>query len=172
MVLKWVQVLHQWKTPEIKDPATLAGWIGGGSRSRAHANLTGVKRAFPRVGLVLLLAACGSRTGLFGTDDAGSSGTVPGNDGSVVPIDGSVVVDGSFADVPGLDVVAKRAFLESLLQNHAGDRCTVLYCSHQMEEIERVADNLILLERGRLLAMAAPDELCARVTHWGSTKSR
>jgi ABC-2 type transport system ATP-binding protein len=66
----------------------------------------------------------------------------------------------------GLDVVAKRAFLESLLQNHAGDRCTVLYCSHQMEEIERVADNLILLERGRLLAMAAPDDLVARVTHW------
>lgn len=53
------------------------------------------------------LVSCGSRTGLFGTDDAGSSGTVPGGDGSVVPIDGSVVGDGSFADVPGLDVVAK-----------------------------------------------------------------
>ena len=50
----------------------------------------------------------------------------------------------------GLDVVAKRAFLESLLHGNAAEEVTVIYCSHQMEEIERVADNLIILERGRL----------------------
>ena len=66
----------------------------------------------------------------------------------------------------GLDVVAKRAFLESMLYSSAAERCTVIYCSHQMEEIERVADNLIILERGRLMHMSAPDEFCARVTHW------
>jgi ABC-2 type transport system ATP-binding protein len=66
----------------------------------------------------------------------------------------------------GLDVVAKRAFLESLMYSNATDDCTVIYCSHQMEEIERVADNLIILERGRLMHMSAPDEFCARVTHW------
>ena len=66
----------------------------------------------------------------------------------------------------GLDVVAKRAFLESLMYSNAADDCTVIYCSHQMEEIERVADNLIILERGRLVNMSAPDDFCARVTHW------
>jgi len=66
----------------------------------------------------------------------------------------------------GLDVVAKRAFLESLLYSNAADDCTVIYCSHQMEEIERVADNLIILERGRLMHMSAPEEFCSRVTHW------
>jgi ABC-2 type transport system ATP-binding protein len=66
----------------------------------------------------------------------------------------------------GLDVVAKRAFLESLLYSNGADQCTVIYCSHQMEEIERVADNLIILERGQLKNMSAPDEFCARVTHW------
>jgi ABC-2 type transport system ATP-binding protein len=66
----------------------------------------------------------------------------------------------------GLDVVAKRAFLESLMYSNATDQCTVIYCSHQMEEIERVADNLIILERGRLVHMSAPDEFCARVSHW------
>jgi ABC-2 type transport system ATP-binding protein len=66
----------------------------------------------------------------------------------------------------GLDVVAKRAFLESLLNSNAADRCTVIYCSHQMDEIERVADNLIILERGRLKLMSAPDEFCARVSLW------
>ena len=66
----------------------------------------------------------------------------------------------------GLDVVAKRAFLESLLYGNAADDCTVIYCSHQMEEIERVADNLIILERGQLRHMSAPEDFCARVTHW------
>jgi len=66
----------------------------------------------------------------------------------------------------GLDVVAKRAFLESLMQSNVADDCTVIYCSHQMEEIERVADNLIILERGKLMHMSAPDDFCARVTHW------
>jgi ABC-2 type transport system ATP-binding protein len=66
----------------------------------------------------------------------------------------------------GLDVVAKRAFLESLLYSNAADECTVIYCSHQMEEIERVADNLIILERGRLVHMSAPEEFTARVSHW------
>jgi ABC-2 type transport system ATP-binding protein len=66
----------------------------------------------------------------------------------------------------GLDVVAKRAFLESLMYSNAANECTVIYCSHQMEEIERVADNLIILERGQLKNMSAPDEFTARVTHW------
>jgi ABC-2 type transport system ATP-binding protein len=35
-----------------------------------------------------------------------------------------------------------------------------------MEEIERVAENLIILERGRLAHMSAPDEFCARVSYW------
>ena len=66
----------------------------------------------------------------------------------------------------GLDVVAKRAFLESLLYSNAADDCTVIYCSHQMEEIERVADNLIILERGQLRNMSAPEDFTARVSHW------
>lgn len=66
----------------------------------------------------------------------------------------------------GLDVVAKRAFLESLMYSSAAESCTVVYCSHQMEEIERVAENLIILEQGRLAHMSAPEDFCARVTHW------
>jgi ABC-2 type transport system ATP-binding protein len=66
----------------------------------------------------------------------------------------------------GLDVVAKRAFLESLLYSNATDDCTIIYCSHQMEEIERVADNLIILERGELKNMSSPDDFRERVRHW------
>lgn len=67
----------------------------------------------------------------------------------------------------GLDVVAKRAFLESLMFTALDNDATVVYCSHQMEEIERVADNLVIMERGRLRYMSAPDEFCERVSLWG-----
>ena len=66
----------------------------------------------------------------------------------------------------GLDVVAKRAFLEAVLSFVEDAGCTVIYCSHQMEEIERLADNLIVLECGELMHMSAPDEFCERVSLW------
>lgn len=66
----------------------------------------------------------------------------------------------------GLDVVAKRAFLEAVLNSIGDDGTTIIYCSHQMDEIERLADNLIILERGELKHMSAPDEFCERVTLW------
>lgn len=66
----------------------------------------------------------------------------------------------------GIDVVAKRAFLEAVLYAVESADCTIIYCSHQMEEIERLADNLIILERGVLRHMSAPDDFCARVQLW------
>jgi ABC-2 type transport system ATP-binding protein len=66
----------------------------------------------------------------------------------------------------GLDVVAKRAFLEALLQSSIDDGSTIVYCSHQMDEIERVADNLVILERGSLRTMSGPDDFCGRVQLW------
>jgi len=66
----------------------------------------------------------------------------------------------------GLDVVAKRAFLEAVLTSVEDAGCTVIYCSHQMEEIERLADNLIVMERGELIHMSPPDEFCERITLW------
>lgn len=66
----------------------------------------------------------------------------------------------------GLDVVAKRAFLEALLGALDEERTTIIYCSHQMDEVERLADNLIILERGTLMHMSPPEEFCRRVTSW------
>jgi len=66
----------------------------------------------------------------------------------------------------GLDVIAKRAFLEALMFIGAEQGGTIIYCSHQMEEIERVADNLLIMERGQLRAMSPPDEFRARVGYW------
>ena len=70
----------------------------------------------------------------------------------------------------GLDVVAKRAFLDAMLQGTLDDAgATVVYCSHQMDEIERVADNLVILERGRVRYMSGPDDFCDRIRLWAAT---
>ena len=66
----------------------------------------------------------------------------------------------------GLDVVAKQAFLQSLLFVGEDVNRTIIYCSHQMDEIERVADNLVILEQGRMVSMSAPEEFCGRISYW------
>ena len=66
----------------------------------------------------------------------------------------------------GLDVVAKRAFLEALLFLHEGGAQTTIYCSHQMDEVERVAEELVILDRGRSVCAGTPDALCERVRAW------
>lgn len=66
----------------------------------------------------------------------------------------------------GLDVVSKQAVLESLLFAGERDDCTIVYCSHQMDEIERLADHLIILEAGELVVRSTPEELWQRVSCW------
>ncbi|MBB5203197.1 ABC-2 type transport system ATP-binding protein [Inhella inkyongensis] len=66
----------------------------------------------------------------------------------------------------GLDVVAKRAFLDALMQVGLEQGCTIIYCSHLMDEIERLAEQLIVIERGRLRYQCEPEALCQRVRLW------
>ena len=70
----------------------------------------------------------------------------------------------------GLDVVAKQSFLEALMFTEREESTTMIYCSHQMEEIERVADRLIILENGRLRNNSSPDEFRERVSCWTSDR--
>ena len=66
----------------------------------------------------------------------------------------------------GLDVVARRRVLDALIDGADSDDRTVIYCSHQIEEVERLADTLIVLERGTLRNFSAPDDFCARISQW------
>ncbi|UTW54673.1 ABC transporter ATP-binding protein [Kordiimonas sp. SCSIO 12610] len=66
----------------------------------------------------------------------------------------------------GLDVVARQSFLEALMFTETEDNTTIIYCSHQMEEIERVAERLIIMENGELKNNSSPDEFVERVTCW------
>lgn len=66
----------------------------------------------------------------------------------------------------GLDVVAKQSFLEALMFTETEGNTTIIYCSHQMEEIERVADKLIVMEKGTLQNNSSPDAFVDRISYW------
>lgn len=58
----------------------------------------------------------------------------------------------------GLDPLVRREFLESMVDVAAAGR-TVLLCSHQVAEVERVADVVAILLNGKLVAFERLDEL-------------
>jgi ABC-2 type transport system ATP-binding protein len=66
----------------------------------------------------------------------------------------------------GLDVVARRRLLGALVATVGDEARTIIYCSHQIDEVERLADTLLILERGRCASFSAPDAFCDRIGHW------
>jgi ABC-2 type transport system ATP-binding protein len=58
----------------------------------------------------------------------------------------------------GLDPLVRREFLESMVDVAAAGR-TVLLSSHQIGEVERVADIVAILKHGKLLAVERLDDL-------------
>lgn len=65
----------------------------------------------------------------------------------------------------GLDTLVRRQFLESIVEMAATGR-TVLLSSHQIGEVERVADSVAILNKGRLLACDTLDNLKAQYERW------
>jgi ABC-2 type transport system ATP-binding protein len=62
----------------------------------------------------------------------------------------------------GLDAMVRREFLESMV-DRASQGQTVFLSSHQIVEVERVADIVTILRRGKLLLVERLDELKAQV---------
>lgn len=81
-----------------------------------------------------------------------------------------------FLDEPtvGLDADTSRALLDGLLER-AREGATVVIATHELDLVERHCDEVLLLERGRLVAHTAPAEFIrawsteeiAEVTHEG-----
>jgi ABC-2 type transport system ATP-binding protein len=49
----------------------------------------------------------------------------------------------------GLDPLARRRIVQSLLRVASGGEVTVLFATHELADVERVADEVLLLRRGR-----------------------
>jgi ABC-2 type transport system ATP-binding protein len=63
----------------------------------------------------------------------------------------------------GLDVVMRRELLDVLIDLLADTGCSVLLSSHQLNEVERIADRVGILKHGALLVDATLDDLRRRV---------
>jgi len=69
----------------------------------------------------------------------------------------------------GLDPVARRALLESILYITRNPNRTVLLSSHLLDDIERVADFLLILDRAVLRAACTVEEFRSRIGHFQMT---
>jgi ABC-2 type transport system ATP-binding protein len=59
----------------------------------------------------------------------------------------------------GLDPAARRAFLEMTVRLLTRDGTTILFSSHYMDDIERIAGRVVLLDGGKVLLDSATDAL-------------
>ncbi|MCU1235675.1 MAG: ybhF 5 [Candidatus Solibacter sp.] len=63
----------------------------------------------------------------------------------------------------GLDVLVRRDFLDSIIELIQREGRTVLFSSHLVHEVERIADEVVIIDRGRLVAAARVDDLKQQV---------
>jgi len=66
----------------------------------------------------------------------------------------------------GLDPVARRSLVEAMLAVTRGKNRTIFFCSHLLDDVERVADRIAIIDRGVLRVSASVDEFCRRMGRW------
>lgn len=66
-----------------------------------------------------------------------------------------------FLDEPtaALDPKSRRE-IHNLIRKLAESGCTIVFTSHDMEEVHKLADRLMMIDAGRVVAEGKPEELC------------
>lgn len=66
----------------------------------------------------------------------------------------------------GLDPLARRSLVETILGVARSAGRTVLISSHLLDDVERMADRIALVDNGRLLAHCSTEEFLDRIACW------
>ncbi|WP_078146517.1 ABC transporter ATP-binding protein [Exiguobacterium sp. HVEsp1] len=66
----------------------------------------------------------------------------------------------------GLDVVAKSDVLKLMIAQVENRNCSIIVSSHQLHELERIADRIIMIESGRVKAILSLEEARALSIKW------
>ncbi len=69
----------------------------------------------------------------------------------------------------GLDVPSRRALYAELLRETADSPRTVVISSHQLEDLERVCDRILILDHGAIVADGSPEQAHGQ---WGTLEDR
>jgi ABC-2 type transport system ATP-binding protein len=76
----------------------------------------------------------------------------------------------------GLDPIVRRDILEAVIRAIADEGRTVLFSSHLLHEVERVADHVTMIHQGKIVFSAALDDILATHRCWtlrfAETRSR
>lgn len=68
----------------------------------------------------------------------------------------------AFLDEPtaGVDVRGRQV-IRSIVRDLAADGCAVVLCTHELDEAEKLADRVVIIDRGKVVAAGSLDELRA-----------
>ena len=64
----------------------------------------------------------------------------------------------------GLDLLVRRSFYDTLLNDYMDEGRTILVTTHQVEEIEHILTDILFIEQGHIVLDSAIDELANRFT--------
>ncbi len=64
----------------------------------------------------------------------------------------------------GLDILYRKQFYDTLLNDYFDHDRTVLVTTHQVEEIEHVLTDVVFIDRGRIILSCSMDDLAGRFT--------
>jgi ABC-2 type transport system ATP-binding protein len=142
----------------IADVAVLPGWL---RVDNAVDFVAGVHPRFRRDRAAALLA----KTGIAGTRrmrqlSKGMKTQV--HLALTMAIDAKLLV----LDEPtlGLDILARRAFYDALVNDYMDETRTILITTHQVEEVENLLTDVIFIDKGRIVLDSSLDDIAVRYT--------
>jgi ABC-2 type transport system ATP-binding protein len=68
--------------------------------------------------------------------------------------------------ISDLDPVVRRSVIEALLDRFRSKEMAIVMSSHLLHDVERIADRIVCMDRGRIVVDAALDDLAERYAEW------
>src|SRR3984885_3078309 len=62
----------------------------------------------------------------------------------------------------GLDILARRAFYDALVNDYMDETRTILITTHQVEEVENLLTDVIFIDKGRIVLDCSVEDIAAR----------
>jgi ABC-2 type transport system ATP-binding protein len=64
----------------------------------------------------------------------------------------------------GLDILARRAFYDALVNDYMDETRTILITTHQVEEVENLLTDVLFIDKGRIVLDSSLDDIATRYT--------
>ncbi|MEM1206653.1 MAG: ABC transporter ATP-binding protein [Acidobacteriota bacterium] len=141
------------RTGYLAENQDLPGWM------RLDAYLRFLEAFYPTWDRDLAASLCGQ----FGLDPSRKLGKLSKGQRARAALVGALAFrpDLLILDEPssGLDPLARRDLLEAVIRSVVSDGRTVFFSSHLLEEVERIAERVAMLQAGRIVLDAPLDEI-------------